>query len=285
MATERQPGTDHTPTDPVAERLISTALAQIRSEGMTVGLENIALERVIKEAGVARATAYRRWPNKADFLAEVLVRAVRETRLEAESAEDIAQLRNLLSDPERMRTEQGRRDIVVEGLRLATDSDVARMATSPSWRTYVAICATCSGLPEGTLRDTVTAALAEADRDFLARRAEVYSRLPALIGYRLVPPLTAPHGFEVMSAAAGAMMTGLIVQLLARPELLTETQDLALFGSSRPAPWSMPTRALVGLFLSHLEPDPAVVWDEARVAASLELMRAVEALIEQARGS
>lgn len=264
------------------DRLIAVAVERIRRDGMTVGLDHLSLEGVIADSGVSRATAYRHWPNKADFLREVLVETVRTTRLVGETPTDLADLTRLLQEAgDGLRTAQGRRDLVVEALRRTAQADVDRMRASPQWQTYLAITATCRGLPPGPLRDDVRAALAQAEAGFVEHRAQVYARLPGLLGYRLVAPLTAPEGFTIMASASGAMMTGLLVTAAAGPD--PAPIRLAPFGSSRPADWTLPALHLVGVLLAHLEPDPDVVWDAARWRETKERLDEVLAALEAGR--
>jgi AcrR family transcriptional regulator len=263
------------------ERLVETALREIARDGMTVGLEHISLERVIERSGVSRATAYRQWPSKAEFLSEVLVRAVHDTRLDAESPDDVLRIKALMEpDPkEALATTQSRRELVVEALRISVSADFQRVLASSQWRTYLAISATCQGLPQGPLRRDVTAALAETEARFTRRRAEVYARLPQLIGYRLVPPLQEPEGFEVMASAAGATMTGLAVRAYSRPDMATETFSGAAFGARRVVEWTVPTYHLVGVVLSFVEPDPDVAWDSRRIQRTLAMVEELEKLL------
>jgi AcrR family transcriptional regulator len=267
---------------PARERLVEAALRQIARDGMTVGLEHVSLERVIERSGVSRATAYRQWPSKAEFLSEVLVRAIHATRLDAESPDDVLRIKALMEpDPQEvLATAQSRRELVVEALRISVSADVERVLASPQWRTYLAISATCQGLPEGRLRRDVTEALAETEARFTRRRAEVYARLPQLIGYRLVPPLHGPEGFEVMASAAGATMTGLAVRAYSRPGMVHDTFSGAAFGARRVAEWTLPTYHLVGVVLSFVEPDPDVVWDSTRIRRTLAMVEELEQLLQ-----
>jgi AcrR family transcriptional regulator len=253
---------------PVRDRLVRTAVQQIERQGMTVSLEHISLERVIGESGVSRASAYRHF-TKADFLTEVLIAVVRSTRLEGETPAQVDDLLTLIAQrKDAMASEQGRRDLVVEGLRRSAAADFDRIATSPQWRTYLALHATCRGLPEGGLRTRVLEALADTEAQFTAHRASVYARLAALLGYRLVPPLTAPEGFLVMADAAGALMTGLVVRAGSLPEIAAPTMHLAAHGSTEPGEWTWPAFHLAGVILAHLESDPHVNWDETQHAAT-----------------
>lgn len=251
------------------ERLVATAVALLEENGLTVGLDHLSLERVIARSGVSRASAYRHWSSKQDFLRDVLVTVVRSTRLDGESPAEVADLLALLDERSGdLTSEQGRRNLVVEALRRSTHADMARLVASPRWRTYLALHATCQSLPEGDLRDDVRASLAAAEARFTGQRAGVYSRLPALIGYRLAPPLTAPEGFDVMADAAGALMTGLVVRSFTHPGWQDHAMRLEAFGSTWERPWSRPAYQLTALLLGHLVPDPEVVWDAAQVARS-----------------
>ena len=261
-----------------------TAVEQIRRQGMTVSLEHLSLEAIIRESGVSRATAYRHWPVKADFLGEVLVTVVRSTRLEGESPQEVAELGALIWERRAdLGSAEGRRNLIVEALRCSTDANFRRVLASPQWHTYLALNATFQGLPEGPLRTQVQSALAEADTRFVAHRAGVYARLPALLGYRLVPPLTSPDGFTVMSSAAGSMMTGLVVKALARPELATDAVASRPFGSTETADWTLPAQHLTGVLLGYLEPDPAVEWDARQRRSAMETIRGILDTLEDMR--
>lgn len=268
--------------DPGA-RVIAAAVEQIREHGVAVSLDRISLEDAIVASGVPRATAYRRWPSKREFLREVLVQVVRQTHLDPETDDDLATLRGLVQAHRgEFGTPEGRRTFVVESLRVAADSDYRRLAGSRQWRDHLALRATCDSLPAGELRDVVTAELAHAERAFAGRRATVYARLPGVLGYRLVPWLDTEAGFSVMAAAAGALITGLVV----RPGLIRDpTFRAQAFGSSVEADWTTESYSLAALILSYLEPDPHVDWTPARVASALDAWDAFEREVRLLRAS
>lgn len=251
--------------DATRQRILDTAIAQVERDGLVVGLEQLGLERVIKASGVSRATAYRHWPSKTDFLSDVLTAVVHRTRLEPETDDEIAAILGLVGEhADRLGTEQGRRTVLVEGLRISAEGDYARVAASTQWRTVVALHATRNGLPEGAVRDEVTSALADVERSFTEHRANVYGRLLGLIGYRLRAPLAGEEGLLVLSDGQGALMTGLVVRAGTRPQ--GQVLRAAAFGSEVVSEWSWPAYHLVHVLLSHVEPDPEVVWDDARLA-------------------
>ncbi|WP_315096037.1 TetR/AcrR family transcriptional regulator [uncultured Cellulomonas sp.] len=256
------------PRQRTADRIVDAAVQLIRQRGLTVGLDHISLEEAITTSGVSRATAYRHWPTKADFLRQVLLRVVRDAELEPESDADIAAIRDLVAaHREVLSSPEGRRTLVVESLRVATEGDFGRIAGSTAWRDHLALRATCAGLPPGELRDAVAAELAASERAFTDRRARVYARLPAVVGYRLVPWLDPETGFTLMAEATGALMSGLVGRAAivpTRPPVL-----MRALGSSTESAWTTESYAVVATVLSYLEPDPDVVWDEHRVDAAI----------------
>ncbi|WP_030915789.1 TetR/AcrR family transcriptional regulator [Streptosporangium amethystogenes] len=263
-----------------SDRIIDAAITRVRERGITVGLDGISLEEAIAASGVARATAYRHWPSRAGFLREVLVRVVRDTRLEPEGTEEIDALRGFISaHRDGAATEAGRRTLVVEGLRIAVEADFQRFATSREWRDYLALRATCSSLPDSDLRTVVTAELAAAEHSFVAQRAAVYSRLPKLLGYRLTTPLADDAGFELMSQAMGALLMGFVVRASVNEE--SPSFQARAFGSSLESRWTSTTYALVAAMLSYLEPDPSVHWTATRIAASIALLDELATLVEK----
>lgn len=254
-----------------ADRVLDAAVDRITRDGLTVGLDDVRMEEAIAQAGVSRATAYRRWPSRDDFAADVLVQVVRRTTLVPEGEGDVARLVRLVADAApSLGDAQARRDLVVEALRVSVDADIRRMLASPGFRTYLSVSATFPGLPPGRVRDAVEEALARTDADFVARRAAVYANLARMIGYRPVED----DGLHLLATTSGSLMTGILLRAMARPAWLDERTSRRAFGASREADWSEAERLLVGCFLGHLEPDPAITWDDVAVAERFALMRA-----------
>ena len=83
-----------------------------------------------------------------------------------------------------------------------------------------------------------------------------------------------------MSEASGALMTGFVAELGARPQLLTDTFRMASYGADERA-WTVPAFALTGLVLSYLEPDPDVIWDDAQLALAHAALEEITAELER----
>ena len=262
------------------ERVLDLASERLVEHGLSVGLDAVGMEQVIADAGVSRASAYRCWPHREGFLADVLVHTIGLTRLIPEDDEDIRRLLGVLeARRDGLGAEQGRRDVIVEALRISLDADIRRMLASPKWRLFLALSVTHRTLPDEGLRDIVAGSLAEVERAFVQRRARIYAAMADLIGYRQRPPWSGDEGFTMLSELAGLAMRGLLSRALSDPAWLDRRTELTLFGTSRPAPWSQPEIAMTTVLLTHLEPDPAVEWTPERIAAAEERFAAMVAEI------
>ena len=54
------------------QRMLQAALAMVNQAGLTVSLDHISFEDVIRDAGVSRSAVYRRWPYKDLFFSDLL---------------------------------------------------------------------------------------------------------------------------------------------------------------------------------------------------------------------
>lgn len=255
-------------TDAQTGRAVLDAALRQLDGGLTVSLEHVSFERVVADAGVSRASAYRRWPNKDLFLADLLLEVARATSLdEDERSVYVAALHELACRAGELIDPATRRDLLVDLLRRALDADLRMLAAAPRWRSYVALRAMVAGLPEGQLRSAVSAELQATESDFTRRRAEVFALLADLVGYRPAGGLSREDGFRVLSDALGVLSTGYIVRALAARSSAIELVEAAPLGSTAVRSWTLPALAVTTVAFGFLEPDPAVVWDGDRVDA------------------
>ena len=54
------------------QRMLQAAVAMVHRTGLTVSLEHISFEDVIRDADVSRSAVYRRWPYKDLFFSDLV---------------------------------------------------------------------------------------------------------------------------------------------------------------------------------------------------------------------
>jgi len=245
-------------------RMLQTAMAMVNRTGLTVSLDHISLEEVIREADVSRSAVYRRWPYKDLFFSD-LVKELAATATPTILDEEYALIRRIVTERlDWLDTPQRRHGLVIELIRQLALFDFETLHGSAQWRTYLALHATFLSLADGQLRDQVGEALAQSERDHRTRVAKAWEFLTELFGYRLRPELGA--SFETLATLLDAAMRGLVIQALSEPELPAQRAKASPFGAVDEDEWSLAALGTASIASSLLEPDPAIEWDDERLA-------------------
>lgn len=117
-------------------RMLTTAIALVHERGISTGLEALTFDEVVRNAGVSRTSAYRRWPQRHLFYSEVLFELASGASLPApEMGITGSAARVVQNFADRIGSPQGHRDLVVELLRVSVGIDFGVVSTSPAWRT------------------------------------------------------------------------------------------------------------------------------------------------------
>ena len=124
-----------------AQRLVE------RDGGLTVSLEHLGLDKVIREAGVSLMTSvYREWTNKDAFYVDLLCdMAGPSWQGTAAFDEKTIQLaRDVVAEhfDQLQEGREGRRQVLKEAVRRAAKQNFDAVVASAQWRTYVALTAT-----------------------------------------------------------------------------------------------------------------------------------------------
>lgn len=250
-------------------RMLRAATEMVNRTGLTVSLEHISFEEVIRSAGVSRSAVYRRWPYKdlffSDLLRELAAAASARTLPEDVGAAEL--IRTVAADHlDRLETSEGRHELVLEILRRAALANFGFFHHSTAWRTHIALHATFLSLPAGELRDDVHAALTASEQEVVRQLAASYEHLATVLGYRLRPELDATY--ESMAELLDATMRGLVLTAPSLPDLATRRLRAAPFGAARTSEWSQAALGIAAIAMGFLEPDPTIEWTPERLAAT-----------------
>ncbi|QVQ54735.1 TetR/AcrR family transcriptional regulator [Spiractinospora alimapuensis] len=249
------------------QRMLRSAMAMVHENGLTVSLDHISFEDVIRVAGVSRSAVYRRWPHKESFFRELVKELARGDTPDIGAmnpAATDAVRRTILDHLDWLRTPDGRVSLIGEILRNGARDEFGTFLGSPQWRTYIALHATFLSLPAGDFREEVRGALGQSQRRLIDGVATFHAAVMDIVGVRLRPETGATY--TTLAELGTALMRGLVVMAASTPHIGTDRVDAAPFGARRTAEWSNPGLGLAALATSLLEADPEVTFDEEHLA-------------------
>jgi AcrR family transcriptional regulator len=251
--------------------MLQAAVAMINRDGLTVSLDHISFEDVIRDADVSRSAVYRRWPYKDLFFSD-LVKELAKDATPTIADDEVAFMRQVLGGhPDWFGTTELRHSLVVELIRQLALFDFETIYGSPGWRTYLALHATVTSLAPGELRDQVRLALAQSEQNRTTRIAKSWEQLAGLFGYRLRPELGVT--FETMATMLNATMRGLVITALSAPGIATHRVQASPFGAASKDEWSLAAIGIASIATAFLEPDPGIEWDDERLTTVQRALR------------
>lgn len=247
-----------------ARRMLDAAGEMIRSAGLTVSLEHISLEDVIRKADVSRTAAYRRWKYKDDFFADLLRELARDPH--PEIAGTLARYRELtdwvLDHLDELDSEHGRARLHAGFMRIGAGIDLALLAGSHRWSSYIALQAAVLSLDEGEFRTELRALLAASEAQIHERLAANYEAIAGLLGLRLLPDVDVT--FSDLAVLCSSLLNGVAIKAQVDDSLVDRRMG---GGAGDGEDWSLPAAGCYAIQRHYLQPDPAVVWDADRIAA------------------
>ena len=246
-------------------RMLAAAVRMVHRTGLTVSLDHISFEEVIRDADVARSAVYRRWPYKDLFFSDLVKELAKEAIPPALLDDEYELIRRVVAEHlDWLDTPELRASLVSELFRRAALLDFEAFCGSTEWRTYFALHATFLSLADGELREEVQAALARSEQARLARIVQGWQRLTGLLGYRVRPESGAT--LDTVVTLIDATMQGIVMMALAIPGMATHRAFAAPFGAAAPQEWSLAALGTASIAAAFLEPDPAIEWDSERIA-------------------
>lgn len=235
--------------------MLETAVKRVEAEGLLLDYSNIALEDLIRVAGVPRSTVFRIWPDRGAFVAD-LVRALFDadpgfdTGFDGETLQllqgAIAQGAADTDQPAGV----GRGVALRRVVRLAVAHNVVAVEHSVAYRAYKTMSAALASgdaVPGG---HEIRALLSEIEDRYCERMAELYRTLNSALGVRMRP------GVDERDLAVAIMATidGMTDHRRINPAMI-DAPRIVTMGPEGPEEWHVAALAVYGIYAAFTEFD------------------------------
>jgi AcrR family transcriptional regulator len=253
----------------VRQRMLDAGRELAIEAGAALTIEHLRLEEVIQRARVPRSSVYRLWPYRDEYIDDLLRylagagslfgdRTVFDPETFSVAGGVLAGNRHLLA------TEDGRRALLREVVRLTTTRNYQALSESAPWRLHMALIATLGSTRSDEARKQIAAALEEAQLRSRESMVVLFRSVMAQIGLRLRDPAWTTEHLQLTG--------GLLVQALALRNLQVRAADGAAEAAEvdallnaplpgpglngEPAEWTLVSYAYLGVVESFVELDP-----------------------------
>jgi AcrR family transcriptional regulator len=263
---------ERVPAEEVRRRMLDAGRELALEAGAALTIEHLRLEEVIQRARVPRSSVYRLWSFREEYIDDLLCylagpgswfndRTVFDPDTFAVANEVLDGNRHLLA------TQEGRRALLREVVRVAVTRNYQALTESVPWRLHMALIATLGSTRSGEARRLIAAALEEAQQQSRESMVFLFEYLAAETGMRLRDP--------AWSASHLMLAGGMLVQALALRNLQAQAADGtpqqavvdALLNAPIPGPglagpagppadWTLVAYAYMGLVEGFVELDP-----------------------------
>lgn len=173
--------------DETRERMLKTGEAMVGDVGLRVSFDLLRLEDVIAEADVSRSAAYKLWPRKELYYAELLLRlagAMHPAQGAFDHGTPLTAVHVALDHVDWLRTVEGRRRLLVEMCRLGALQNFEALRERLDWRIYMTLHAALVSMPPTDYRQSLADALTASERQFIEAMVVFYETMISLIGYQ-----------------------------------------------------------------------------------------------------
>lgn len=204
------------------EKVLKTAVKMVgKMDVLTIGIEDLSMEQVIRNAKVPRSSVYRLWPYRGDFVDDVLVALASAEHMATLSA-DVDTIRGAEEElanasPAAFANAASRRALARQLIRVWALYDLKRLAEERAWQEYIALVAGTRFVRSTDARERLAIELQSRERSFIGEMATFYEKMATALGLRMRPGLDYRH----LAMAIAAVLEGFALRRI----LVETTRD------------------------------------------------------------
>ena len=233
------------------DKVLKTAVELVAStNGLTVGLDELNMEEVIKRANVSRSAVYRLWPYKGDFVEDVLVALASSEHISNQTPDEDAMQgagQRLLQSKASLGNAGARRDLTRELIREYAHDVFLGTARERVWHESIALLAGTRFVRSDDVRVRLAAELERTERGFVDHVSAFYELMLPALGLRLRPGLTIRH----LATSLAAAIEGLGLRKI----IIDGTQNASVPSADPDVDWALADVVDAPIDLGETRPD------------------------------
>jgi AcrR family transcriptional regulator len=239
----------------IRRRMLDAALAAIGEHGMTLGFPGLQMDDVIAAAGVSRSSVYRLWASRDAFIGDLLNEAAATF---ADQLSDDRALRTAIeivaSRPDLHRTEEGRRRLILELIRVVLEQNYYSTIDSASWQSFLATSAALLADDGSESLRRVAETLRRGSDRFVEGMAEFHEAMGRLLGFKLRDDFVG--GFMLYTVLGSSMVEGLAIRHLSNPAVTDNFYLGPPTITDEPTEWAPSAIGFLAIYDKFLVADP-----------------------------
>lgn len=242
-------------------RILEAGIDQVvAGGGLTISIDHLNFEQIVKDSGVPRSTAYRLWDGgREEYFRDLILELagadwyasavfLDETILTATNA--VAGRLGELSSLE------GRRSVLEDAVRLALKASYRTVQANIRWRTYVALNAATLVHPDEPLRGELAKRLRKSEKASIEKVVSFYQDIYLVLGVQMKDGFD----FDDLALAGASIVEGLALRRVFAPEVAERDH----FRDGDSEPWSLVAVCYLGIlyqmidFVDNYDPQAAL---------------------------
>jgi AcrR family transcriptional regulator len=251
----------------IRRRMLDTALKTVGPGGVSLGFHDLNMDEVIAAAGVSRSSVYRLWRSKDQFVGELLNEAA---AVFAGQLSDDHALRTTIdlvaSRPDLHTTEEGRRRLIQEVIRVVLEQNFYSTIDSAAWQSFLATSAALLADDGRESLRRVAETLRRGSDRFVEDMAAFHEAVTGLLGFKLRDDFVG--GFTLYAVLGSSIVEGLAIRHLSNPTV-TDNFYLGLPTlTDKPVEWAPSAIGFLAIFDTFLVADET--FDPTTIAGYLQ---------------
>lgn len=242
-------------SEQIRRRMIDAALATTGTRGMTLGFPGLQMDDVIAAAGVSKSSVYRLWKSRDAFIGELLNEAAATF---ADQLSDDRALRTAIelvaSRPDLHCTEDGRRRLLLELIRVVLEQNYYSTIDSAAWQSFLATSAALLADDGSESLRKVAETLRRGSERFVEAMAAFHESMARLLGFKLRDNFAG--GFTLYTVLGSAIVEGLAVRHLSNPAVTDNFYLGPPTLTQEPTEWAPSAIGFLAIYDAFIVPDP-----------------------------